>query len=242
MLSKKNSNASTNLSMLSYVARQLNTLNNDVVYLGGCATALFITDTAAPDVRATIDVDCIVDVISLRHYHKLEKQLNDLGFKKSIEDDIICRWRFNHVILDIMPTDEKILGFGNRWYKPAIQHANTHHIADDLIIKSVTAPYFLATKLEAFKTRGNNDFLGSHDFEDIITVIDGREEIVPEVFNADTKLKNHLAESFTNMLKQTDFHTALPGHLNHSSISEGRTKIVLKRIEQMANALATTQP
>lgn len=81
MPSRRNSNASTNLSMLNYVARRLNILNNDVVYLGGCATALFITDTAAPEVRATLDVDCIVDVISLRHYHKLEKQLSNLGFK-----------------------------------------------------------------------------------------------------------------------------------------------------------------
>ena len=38
----------------------------------------------------------------------------------------------------------------------------------------VTAPYFMATKIEAFYGRGGDDFLGSHDMEDIITVIDGR--------------------------------------------------------------------
>ena len=80
-----------------------------------------------------------------------------------------------------MPTDETILGWGNFWYKEAIQHSVDHKIAEDLIIKSVTAPYFLATKIEAFKSRGNNDFLGSHDFEDIITVIAGCVEIAEEI-------------------------------------------------------------
>ncbi len=29
----------------------------------------------------------------------------------------MCRWHFDDVILDVMPTDEEILTFGNRWYK-----------------------------------------------------------------------------------------------------------------------------
>lgn len=65
------------------------------------------------------------------------------------------------------------------------------HITDNLIIKSVTAPYFLATKIEAFKTRGKNDFLGSHDFEDIITVIAGCMNIADEVALANRDLKIH---------------------------------------------------
>ena len=68
-----------------------------------------------------------------------------------------------------MPTDEKILGFSNRWYKAAIHSAITYQLTEDLTIRSVTAPYFLATKMEAFLGRGHGDFLGSHDFEDMMT-------------------------------------------------------------------------
>lgn len=157
--------------MLETVARKLGQLNNEVVYLGGCATALFINDPLSLDVRPTLDVDCIIDVISLDHYYKFENKLTKIGFKKSIDDDVMCRWHYENIILDVMPTDEKILGFGNRWYKEALENAITHQISDNLIIKSVTAPYFLATKIEAFKTRGKNDFLGSHNFKDIINVI-----------------------------------------------------------------------
>lgn len=83
------SRAIAQLAMLERIARQLGDLANDFVFLGGCSTALFITDPASPDVRSTIDVDCIVDVISLNAYYQIEKKLQEYGFKKSY--DVICR-------------------------------------------------------------------------------------------------------------------------------------------------------
>ena len=71
--------------MLEIVARKLGNLNDKVVYLGGCATALFIDDPLSLDVRPTLDVDCITDVISLAQYHKFENELNKLmGGKNEI--------------------------------------------------------------------------------------------------------------------------------------------------------------
>lgn len=64
-----------NFRMLEFVATKLGDMCYDVVFLGGCTTALFITDSAAPDVRYTLDVDCIVDVISLKEYHQIEAKL-----------------------------------------------------------------------------------------------------------------------------------------------------------------------
>lgn len=170
MIDRKKERATKNLKMLEYIARKLGPLNDEVVYLGGCATVLFINDPMVLDIRPTLDVDCIVDVISLGEYHKFVNKLCKLGFKQHLDDDVICRLYCEEIILDVMPTDEKILGWGNRWYKEAIKTAVKHQIADDLVIKSVTAPYFLATKIEAFRTRGKNDLLVSHDFEDILTL------------------------------------------------------------------------
>lgn len=65
-----------NIRMLEFVATKLGDMRNDVVFLGGCTTGLFITDPEFPDVRYTLDVGCIVDVISLNQYHKLEKKTN----------------------------------------------------------------------------------------------------------------------------------------------------------------------
>jgi hypothetical protein len=142
------------------VARKLDKLNEEVLYLGGCATALFVNDPLALDVRPTKDVDCIIDVISLSEYHSFSEKLNKLGFKQSMQDEVICRWRYEDMLLDVMPTDEKILGFTNRWYKPALKHPIHHDIADGVVVKTTTAPYFLASKIEAYKGRGKNDMLG----------------------------------------------------------------------------------
>lgn len=54
-----------NSRMLEFVATKLGTLCDEVVFLGGCTTALFMTAPNSPDVRHTLDVDCIVNVISL---------------------------------------------------------------------------------------------------------------------------------------------------------------------------------
>ena len=62
-----------------------------------------------------------------------------------------------------MPLDEKILGFSNRWYKAAMKSSTTKKISADLEIQIVTGPFFIATKLEAFRGRGKGDFLESHD-------------------------------------------------------------------------------
>lgn len=157
--------ATSNLALLKFVACKLDNLNDRVIYLGGCATALLINDPGALDVRATVDVDCMIDVVSLGEYYQFENQLRKKGFKKSMEDDVICRFRYDDIILDVMPIDQKILGFGNAWYKMALQHSVKHEIDEKLVITSISAPYFLATKIEAFKTRGNNDLLWSHDYE-----------------------------------------------------------------------------
>lgn len=152
-----------------------------------------------------------MDIVSLPKYYQFGKKLSDQGFKQSIDESVICRWHYDEVILDVMPIDENVLKFGNRWYKEAIGHVITHQLKDDLIIKSVTAPYLLATKIEAFKTRGNNDFLGSHDFEDIITVVAGRTEIADEICLATENLKTHLKQFFAEIINDDNFRTALPG-------------------------------
>lgn len=218
--------------MLQLIATRLGSLCEEVVFLGGSTTGLFITDSGAPDVRATFDVDCIVDVISIPKYYMVEQKLQACGFKKGINDNVICRWHMDEMILDVMPTDEKILGFSNKWYKPAIFNAVKRILSDNLQIQIVSPPYLIATKLEAFKNRGMMDYMLSHDLEDIITVIDGRAEIVDEIINADNKVKKYLSNSFADIMKDKKFHNALPGHLiQYGSVYQERVNLVLKRIE-----------
>jgi hypothetical protein len=126
----------------------------EIVFVGGCTTGLLITDPAASPVRVTDDVDVIVEVASYAEYARFSKRLRNLGFSEdSSEGAPICRWLIDQMTLDVMPTDETILVFSNRWYKPAIETAALVDL-DGFQLRVVTTPYFIGTKLEAFRGRG----------------------------------------------------------------------------------------
>lgn len=226
-----------NIRMLQFIAEKLGNLRDELVFLGGCTTAIFIDEPGAPDVRYTLDVDCIVDVISLNQYHQIEKKLGKLGFTQSVMEEVICRWRYDNVILDVMPTDEKILGFGNRWYKEAIKYAINYFLTDKISIKVISAPYFLATKIEAFKTRGNTDFYASHDFEDIVTVLDGRSNIVNEIEKTNPALRHYLVNEFGGFMSHPSFSGALPGHLiQYGKLAEDRMEFCEQKLKSIISS------
>ena len=225
---------SANIEMIIKTARLLGDLREKMAFLGGATTGLLITDPAAPELRPTLDIDVIIEIISRTEYYQLETVLRSLGFKQSMEKgDPICRWMTDDIILDVMPTDEDILGFSNQWYSDAFQNSMIYEIEKNLSIKIVTAPYFLATKIEAFFGRGKNDFLLSHDIEDIISVIDGRKEIIEEVKNSPQDLRIFLSETFKEFLRNDSFIESLSGHLLPDAASQARLPILVQRIEKL---------
>jgi hypothetical protein len=132
-----------------------------------------------------------------------------------------------------MPTDERILGFSNRWYTPAIATAQWVHV-DRVRLRLVTAPYFLATKLEAFRGRGRGDFAGSHDLEDAIAVIDGRAELLGEVASAEADVRGYIAAEMSRLLQARAFLDALPGFLLPDSATQARLPLLLGRLRALA--------
>jgi predicted nucleotidyltransferase len=225
-----------NIQMITTVARRLGNLREKVVFVGGCATGLFITDPAMPEVRVTKDVDVIIDIATRMEYSRLEADLRSKGFKNDISEDApLCRWLVNGIKVDVMPTQEDILGFSNHWYLPAIENANYVQLEKELAIKLVTPPYFLATKIEAFKGRGKGDYMASHDMEDIITVLDGRREIIDEIKSSSDKLKTFLSRTFRIFLADENFLDAIPGQLLPDQANQARVPRLLKILEEIAN-------
>ena len=225
------SSAQHNLESLTLIAHRLDELCSEVTFVGGCITGLLITDPAAPDVRVTVDVDCIINVITTPDYYAISKKLRQKGFKEMIAGDHpMCRWDCDGILVDVMPINENVLGFSNLWYPDAQSNSIEQKITDTLCIKIISAPYFLATKLEAFKDRGKQDFLSSHDLEDIISLINGRSEIVHDISIAPDNLKQYLSFEFALLMHKDSFLQALPGHLNDSDDSDSRLNIVKARI------------
>ena len=224
-----------NIEILELAAHQLGDLVERVVFLGGCATGLLLTDSAAPPIRATVDVDVIIEVASMAQYYQFAQQLRDRGFNEDTSEDApICRWRSRSVILDVMPTDEKLFGFGSPWYQEALHNSTTRELPSGNRIRMITAPYFLACKIAAFESRGKDDFMMSHDMEDIVAVVDGRPEMIEEIGNAPDGLKAHLAERFQKLIENPRFREALPGNMPPDEASQARAPLILDRMREIA--------
>lgn len=218
--------------MLVQVATALgDELLQEVAFLGGCTTGLLITDKVSKEaVRYTDDVDLITHVIGYPGWIKFQSRLKKRGFKVSMDDDVNCRMRLNGLIVDFMPDDEKILGYSNRWYNKALKTAKQYTLQENLLIKLVTPVFFIATKLEAYKGRGNNDPMQSRDIEDILNVVDGRPELVKEIGQASKELQDFISKELSQLFKQADFEYAI------QSTSQGesdREELIFKRLKSI---------
>jgi hypothetical protein len=224
-----------NVAKVELVAQALGELREQVVFVGGCAVGLLLTDPAAAPPRVTYDVDLVAEVVALRGYHRLEREFARRGFARDMAADApICRWRYQRLEVDLMPTDPAVLGFANRWYPLAVAGAEHVLLPSGMAIRLIGAAAFMATKFEAFADRGRNDLLGSHDAEDIINLVDGRPELAAEAAVAPEELRRYLAERCATLLARPDFTEALTGMIVPDEALAERVQTVLQRVNLLA--------
>ena len=181
-------------------------------------------------------MDAIAEITSYAQYAAFGERLRALGFAEDKREGApLCRWVHQAAVLDDMPLDAKILGFSNRWYQAAMASSVRWILPDDLEIRIVAPAYFVATKLEAFKGRGQGDFFGSHDLEDLIFVIDGRSTIAEEVRRESPEFREYIRSHIGQLLATLVFIDALPGYLLPDAASQSRIGILIRRLEQLAN-------
>jgi hypothetical protein len=111
-----------------------------------------------------------------------------------------------------------------------MERSTSRLIGKQLQIRMITAPYFIATKFEAFKGRGNRDFMGSHDLEDVIAVVDGRDSLASEVSRESEELRGFIRDEVSNLLDDANFVDALPGYLLPDAVSQARLLLVRSRL------------
>jgi hypothetical protein len=228
--------ANRNLKLLIDAARLLKPILGELVFVGGCATGLLITDKASSDVRPTYDVDAIAEITSYVEYARFSEKLRALGFREDTRERApLCRWCLETTTLDVMPINGDILGFRNSWYEPAMKTADKREIAPGLHIMVVNPVYFCASKLEAFHDRGKNDYWGSQDLEDVIAIIDGRPELSEEIGGAAHDVRRYIATEIAKLLDTREFLDALPGHLPPDTASQQRVSIVETRLKTIAS-------
>jgi len=221
-----------NIAVVAEVAEALQDLIDKVVFVGGAVVSLYTDDPASDEIRPTQDIDMTLNVISFNDWNSLQEKLSKLGFYPDPFGHAICSYRYKDIPVDIMSSEDGPLGPANKWYKSGFNDLWTV-TAKDKKIRILSAPYYLATKFEAFINLGN-DYRTSHDIEDIIYVIDNRTSIVEEVLKTDEKVLNFIQTQLQIITDKGILNEVLMAHIHPLMIDE-RLPLVLEKISEIKN-------
>lgn len=195
------------------VAVALGELNEKVIFVGGAMISLYIDDPAAEDVRPTKDIDLTFKIVNIGELEEIRERLTSLGFSQSPEDNVICRFRLQDIKVDVMSTKEIGWAPANPWFATGFEKAISVQI-EEKTIKILPFTYFLATKFSAFTSRGGRDPRMSHDFEDIVYLLNYTLNFKEEIINsADEDVKQYLIESFRKILQEDKLQEAIIANL-----------------------------
>lgn len=226
-------NQNSVLEQTRNVARQLEPLLPDLVFVGGCLTGLLITDPAVALGRPPVDM--VAEVMTYVEYSAMEKRIHNLGFAQGgWEDASFCRWEKGSARVDLLPLCTSILGFANPWHHPAMDNAVSFDVGGGLNIRMAPAPFFVAAKVDAFRTDGHSDFAGGHDLVDVIVVVDGRAELTTEIAEAPDEVRWFLSHQFGELIQSEGFHQAIAAYLMRGAVSQARSGTILSRMEAIS--------
>ncbi len=197
--------------------------------MGGVALGLLITDEAAAPIRGTTDLDVIAEIFTYADYIAFSERLRQTQFTE--DTGLACRWHNGALTLDVLALNKEVLGFTNIWYGPALRHASTVSLPGGQAIRVITAPFFLGTKMEAFRGRGRMDFQVSHGLEDFVAIMEGRETIVKEIAESPRDLRDYLADTAKVLLAESRFLDVLPGF----ALDYERVPLIRERIASIAD-------
>lgn len=206
-----------NYDMLKFACETLGELTNEVVFVGGATTCLYVDPDISEEIRPTEDVDCVIEITTKGEYDRFQEKLRAKGFTHDTSKGApICRFKFHDLLtLDVMPNDKKILGFTNSWYDEGVKNKELKSLGDKKIF-AFSLPYFLASKHEAYLGRGQTDPRISSDLEDIILIIDGIKNFDLAQYNTSTKLKNYLSDMGKTFVANKFIQEAIEGFLNNN--------------------------
>jgi predicted nucleotidyltransferase len=220
-----------NRQIVRKIATALGDLNHQVVFVGGAVVCLYINDPAADEIRPTKDVDVFLEIVSLKHLEEIRKKLRQHGFLQTPEDNVICRFRFDEIKVDVMSTREIGWAPANPWFEPGFNHIEVVDI-DGQQVSILPLPYFLATKFSAYHNRGGLDPRTSHDFEDIVYILNNQTDIVRIILNSPSDVRKYLKNEFSKMLNNNLTIEAIRGNLFYE-MQEERFSIIKNRLLKM---------
>lgn len=94
----------------------------------------------------------------------------------------------------------------------------------------------MASKFTAFNDRGAKEPRSSHDFEDIVYILDNRTDIVEQLIQSPKDVRPYLKEQLENILNNRLIQEAILGNLFYETREE-RNKRIMDSIQQIVDGL-----
>ena len=215
------------------VAQALGAERERVLFVGGSVVALFAFDEAVA-VRATLDVDCVVDAQTLPDYYAFIDRLRSLGFSPCQDEGApLCRLVVGGVRVDVMGTVDSPIGPTNRWYRDAIA-APARISVGAVEVLAVRPIFFVATKLEAFRARGHMSYVESHDIEDVLTVLAAMAHLRDEIEQGKSPVARAVASDLIELAHEEAFRDAVWGHFEGDERGQARASRCLDWLSTLA--------
>jgi hypothetical protein len=193
--------------MLDTLAQSLGTMLDEVVFVGGSVVSLYrdSPDHELFDVRPTYDIDAVIHVESLIEYYDAESKLKKLGFSNCTDEGApICRYKKDNLIFDLMPDKPEILVFSNQWYSEGMRAPIEITLYSGIKVQILSLPFYLASKLEAYQSRGKNDLIMSHDMEDVFLLLRGLKDF-ESLIAGPVHLQKYLKNFFRAHIQKEEF-------------------------------------
>jgi predicted nucleotidyltransferase len=224
-------NSDDNLKRLEVIAEGLGHLAGDSIFIGGACTQFYVADPSLHDFRPTNDIDCIVKVHSYKEFDVYSEKLRKLGFAHDTSEGApIVRWIYKGILIDIIPDESSVVGFRNiEWFREGREHAEERKLPSGKVVHILPLAYYMATKLESWEDRGGGDFLASKDLEDIVGIIDGKDNL-EELLQAPENVRNYIIEGFAHLIHNENFKRSIAGHLGFDSTAVERAHNIVQRI------------
>lgn len=227
-------NTTINKQIIQRISNALGELNNEVIFVGGATVSLYINDEAAEDVRPTKDIDISVSVATINELEDIREKLTSKGFVQSAELDVICRFKFEDILVDVMNTNPISWAPANHWFKKGFENMEEIQIGQNTI-RIMPFNYFLASKFTAYEDRGGNDPRFSHDIEDITYILDNRTDWDKLLISEkDEEVKNYINQNLKFIKDDSKFQEAILGNLFYDSAEE-RFQLILNKIDFILN-------
>jgi hypothetical protein len=225
------------LRSLAAIASELGEWRQSVVFIGGAIAPLLQTHSPLAKVRATKDVDAIVGLSTYGQYGTMNTAMRGLGFREDIAyGGHAHRWISpSGQIFDLVPAGEHLGATGNDWEQLAFAGAAEYELLPDLVMRHVTAPFFLILKWNAYCDRGRGDLRLSSDIEDLLALLASRPAIIDEVIGGPQRERGYLRKCAAAFLAHPDCDDALNAHLS-TTLSPA---MVIANVRQILRILAS---